>query len=161
MWLTKNSFSTFNKEKWSISRWNQRNSCPKFLSFTIFIWLVLGPQKELCTQILREIGAIHLFPSFGILIWIFGKSYVDFSILVPFHTDGIRRPNHGFLKNERPKSIPIVLRVLCGNKGLKTVLETTIRSTIGAIVSEELWDKVVRTIAHSTARTSGNHGLRD
>jgi len=148
---SKNSSSTTNKEKWSILSWNQWNYCPKLILLIIFIWLVLGAQKELCAQILREITSVHLFPSLGILISIFGKSHVDFSILVSFHTDGIRCPNNGFLKNERPKSIRIVLCVLCGNKGLKTVLETVVRSLIASIISEELWDKVVWTIHESIA----------
>ena len=143
---SRNSCCTTNKEKWSILSWNQWNYCPKLILLIIFIWLVLGAQKELCAQILREITSVHLFPSLGILISIFGKSHVDFSILVSFHTDGIRCPNHGFLKNERPKSIRIVLCVLCGNKGVKTALETVLRSTIAPIVSEELCDKMVRSI---------------
>ena len=46
-----------------------------------------------------------------------------------------------FLEIELPKSIPIILKFLLGNKAIKTLLETGLRSSVPQLVSEEMWDK--------------------
>ena len=48
-----------------------------------------------------------------------------------------------------PISNQITLRILSGNKGVKTVLETVLRSTIASVVLEQWCDKNVSSRRHS------------
>jgi len=49
---------------------------------------------------------------------------------------------------EIPKSNPIILRILSGNKGVKTVLETVLRTVIASVVLEQWWDKNLSPIGY-------------
>ena len=51
---------------------------------------------------------------------------------------------------EIPKSNPIILRILSGNKGVKTVLETVLRSAIASVVLEKWCDKRVTSIGQKS-----------
>ena len=48
-----------------------------------------------------------------------------------------------------PKSNQIILRILSGNKGVKTVLETVLRSVITSVILEQRWDKNLSSHHHS------------
>ena len=127
-----------NKHSWSILRPDWRYSCPKFISHIIFIQLVLGAQRELCVQILRE---NRPNPSFGIQNWILQN--LTWISLFWYHfmtidADGIRYLNYRFLKIQRPKSNRMLLNFIAPNKVAKNLSETVLRLPIGWISWEEI-----------------------
>ena len=153
LWCIKNRSDTVNREKWSILNRNHGNSCPKCIFGLTLIWLFLGAQKELCAQILQGNRCSYIL---FIVNRNFGKSHVDFPILVLCISDNVRRMNLCFLKIERLKLDLRVLEVILSDQGPKNLLGSVIRTFIPSIASEEI---VFKNLGSIHIQNCMNHGF--